>query len=135
MRFGFFCSVVAVLSLVCLGLLACTEASPGAQPDPQDRLRVLNSAVNIVSTLDARYAGRLAKEGVEIESRLVAAGFTPIVSIMASGRPDCATIKEFVETLDSVFRYADIRRAFADERVKPLFDSVGAFCSSTIEVG
>lgn len=62
---------------------------------------MLNSAVNIVSTLDSRYSARLAKEGVELESRLVAAGVTPTVSIMASGRPDCATMKEFVETLDA----------------------------------
>jgi len=82
-------------------ILSVVRSAVGmSQPDPQDRLRVLNSAVNIVSTLDSRYAARLAKEGVAVESRLVAAGMTPTVSIMASGRADCATMNEFVETLD-----------------------------------
>ena len=39
---------------------------------------------------------------------------------------------EFVETLDSVFRYDDIRRAFDDDSVKPLFEEEGAFCDSQL---
>lgn len=83
-------------------ILSVVRSAVGmTQPDPQDRLRVLNSAVAIVSTLDSHYAARLAKEGVEVESRLVAAGSIPTVSLMASGRPDCETMTEFVESLDA----------------------------------
>jgi hypothetical protein len=39
---------------------------------------------------------------------------------------------EFVETIDSVFRYDDIRRAFEDVSVKPLFGEEGGFCDSLL---
>lgn len=70
------------------------------QPDQQDRLRVLNSAAAVASTVDSKYAARLAKEGVDIESFLVANGQTPAVSIMASGYADCGAMKSFAEQLD-----------------------------------
>lgn len=71
-----------------------------SQPDPQDRLRVLASAANVASTISPRYAASLAKEGVELESFLVSNGQIPAVSIMASGRADCRTMKAFVDGLD-----------------------------------
>ncbi|MEO5936644.1 MAG: hypothetical protein ABIP81_05475 [Terriglobales bacterium] len=71
-----------------------------SQPDPQDRLRVLNSAAHVTASIAPKYSTQLAKEGVELESFLVANGQTPMVSIMASGRADCATMKAFVEPLN-----------------------------------
>ncbi len=77
-----------------------------SQPDPQDRLRVLNSAANVTAALAPQYALRLAKEGVHLESFLIANGQTPAVSLMASGRADCFTMKAFVESLDARATFA-----------------------------
>ncbi|HUS19399.1 MAG TPA: hypothetical protein VMZ25_07095 [Terriglobales bacterium] len=74
-----------------------------SQPDPQDRLRVLNSASQVASTISPKYAAQLAKEGVQLETFMVANGQTPAVSIMASGRADCPSMKEFVHQLDPRF--------------------------------
>ncbi len=70
------------------------------QPDTQDRLRVLDSAAAVASTVDPKYAAQIAKEGVELESLLVANGQTPAASIVASGNADCAAINSFVQQLD-----------------------------------
>jgi hypothetical protein len=69
------------------------------QPDPQDRLRVLASASEAVSTVDRALAKSLWKEGVQIESELVRTGKTPAVSMMASGHTDCAAAQNFIENL------------------------------------
>ena len=69
------------------------------QPDPQDRLRVLTVAANVISPIDAKTAKRLRREGVRIESELVQSGQTPAVSLMASGQADCASAQEFVSNL------------------------------------
>lgn len=70
-----------------------------SQPDPQDRLRVLNSAVNVTLAIAPIYAARLAKEGTRIETELIAVGQKPVVSLIASGRADCSTVKTFVDDL------------------------------------
>lgn len=70
------------------------------QPDQQDRLRVLNSAAAVASTIDPKYSAQIAKEGVELETFLVANGQTPAVSIMASGYAACGAMKSFAEQLD-----------------------------------
>ena len=69
------------------------------QPDPQDRLRVLNSAINVVSPIDHKLALQYAKEGVRIEAELIRSGQTPAVSIMATGDVDCASAVEFAQTV------------------------------------
>ena len=69
------------------------------QPDPQDRLRVLNSAINVVSPIDHKLALQYAKEGVHIEAELIRSGQTPAVSIMATGDVDCASAAEFAQTV------------------------------------
>ena len=69
------------------------------QPDPQDRLRVLSSAANVVSPIDRPMARSLWREGVRIESELVQLGKTPAVSLMSSGQADCMSAQSFVENL------------------------------------
>jgi hypothetical protein len=69
------------------------------QPDLQDRLRVLASAANVVSSVDRKMAKNLWHEGVRIEIELVQMGKTPAVSVMSSGQADCSSAQSFVENL------------------------------------
>lgn len=69
------------------------------QSDQQDRLRVLASAVNVVSPADPVLARKLSREGLRIESELIEAGQKPAVSVMSGGRVDCSAALEFVENL------------------------------------
>jgi hypothetical protein len=69
------------------------------ESDPQDRLRVLASAADVVSTIDRKMARKLWHEGVNIESELIRVGQTPSVSLMASGQADCTAALNFVENL------------------------------------
>jgi hypothetical protein len=69
------------------------------QPDPQDRLRVLSSAADVVATIDRKMAKNLWREGVRIESDLINVGETPAVSMMSTGEADCASAESFVENL------------------------------------
>ena len=68
-------------------------------PNPQDRLRVLASAADLVSTVDRNMARDLWREGVRIESELIRAGQKPVVSMMSKGHADCAAAEAFVENL------------------------------------
>jgi hypothetical protein len=68
-------------------------------PDPQDRLRVLSEAVQVVEPVDQQLAQRLAKEGTVIETRLVAEGQRPAVSMLAGGHVDCASALSFVQSI------------------------------------
>jgi hypothetical protein len=69
------------------------------QPDLQDRLRVLNSAANVIGPIDHKMALQFAKEGVRIEAELITAGQTPAVSMMATGDVDCASAAQFAESI------------------------------------
>lgn len=69
------------------------------QPDPQDRLRVLSSAADVVSSVSKPMATQLAKQGARLEAELISSGIKPAVSIMASGQVDCTTTANFVEAL------------------------------------
>jgi hypothetical protein len=69
------------------------------EPNPQDRLRVLASAAEVVSTIDRTMAKSLWREGVQIESDLVRSGEKPAVSMMAGGQGDCTATLSFVENL------------------------------------
>jgi hypothetical protein len=69
------------------------------QPDLQDRLRVLNSAANLVSPIDNKMALQFAKEGIRIEGELVASGQTPAVSMLSSGNVDCTAAAQFSEMI------------------------------------
>lgn len=67
--------------------------------DSEDRLRVLATAADVVSTVDRPMAKRLWREGVRVESELIGVGQKPAVSMMASGQADCAVALSFVENL------------------------------------
>jgi len=69
------------------------------QSDPQDRLRVLNSAASVVAPVQPETAKSLAKEGAQVEAEIIANGEQPAVSILSSGQVDCATMADFVERL------------------------------------
>lgn len=81
--------------------------------------------MNVTAALAPQYALGLAQEGVRLEATMVAQGQTPAVSLMASGRADCATMKAFVETLD-------VRHVFAAER--SLIGAVAKCQTTTLEV-
>jgi hypothetical protein len=69
------------------------------QSDQQDRLRVLSTAADVVSTIDKKMAKSFWSEGVGIESELVRIGEKPAVSMMANGQADCTAVQSFVENL------------------------------------
>jgi hypothetical protein len=69
------------------------------QSDPQDRLRVLRAAANVVGPIDAKLAQQYTKEGTAIETKLVAEGQTPAVTTLDGGNIDCASAANFVQTL------------------------------------
>ncbi|HKW75687.1 MAG TPA: hypothetical protein VJN64_09200 [Terriglobales bacterium] len=69
------------------------------QPDPQDRLRVLSTAADVVATIDRKMAKNFWREGVRIESDLINVGQTPAVSMMSTGQADCNSAENFVENL------------------------------------
>ena len=69
------------------------------QPDPQDRLRVLSSAADVVAPVSKPVATRLAQQGAHLEAELISSGIKPAVSILAGGQVDCATAANFVEAL------------------------------------
>lgn len=69
------------------------------QSDPQDRLRVLYAAANVVAPLNNSMAQQLAKQGTAIETKLVAEGQKPAVSMLAGGHVDCDSAATFVQTL------------------------------------
>src|SRR5262249_49336586 len=73
---------------------------------PQDRLRVLSAAADVISAFDRNMARGLWSEGVQIESDLIRLGEKPAVSMMASGQADCAVAENFVDNLqpDAVAR-------------------------------
>jgi hypothetical protein len=66
------------------------------QADPQDRLRVLAAAAELVAPVDGKFARRLGNEGARIELNLVQSGQMPAVSVLATGKVDCAAAAEFV---------------------------------------
>jgi len=69
------------------------------QPEQQDRLRVLNSAISVVKPLAPQYASKLAKEGAEIEAQLISAGETPAASVLSDGEVDCDSAVDFVQRI------------------------------------
>ena len=69
------------------------------ESDPQDRLRVLSTAADVVLPIDKKMARGFWNEGARIESDLVRTGQTPAVSMMSSGLVDCTAALNFVENL------------------------------------
>jgi hypothetical protein len=69
------------------------------QSDPQDRLRVLHSAVTVVAPVSRKMAQTLSREGVQLEAELIRAGQKPAISLFAAGNVDCASAANFVQML------------------------------------
>ncbi len=69
------------------------------ESDPQDRLRVLSTAADVISPIDKKMARGFWNEGARIETDLVRIGQTPAISMMSSGLVDCAAALNFVENL------------------------------------
>ena len=69
------------------------------QPDPQDRLRVLAAASQLVAPWNHELALKYSREGVELETQLVASGQTPAVSMLEAGQVDCSAKQNFVESV------------------------------------
>jgi hypothetical protein len=69
------------------------------ESDPQDRLRVLYAAANVVAPIDNKMAQQFAKEGTAIETKLVAEGQRPAVSMLAGGHVDCASAVTYIQTI------------------------------------
>jgi hypothetical protein len=67
------------------------------QPDPQDRLRVLNSATGVVGPLNSKLAKQFTTEGARLEAELIASGGKPAVSIFSAGAVDCAVAAQFMD--------------------------------------
>jgi hypothetical protein len=65
--------------------------------DQQDRLRVLNSALNVIGRRDAKRAHAMAQEAIGIEAQLISSGQEPAVSALASGFGNCTDIVGFVQ--------------------------------------
>src|SRR4051794_14126868 len=65
------------------------------QSDQQDRLRVLGSAVEVLAPIAPKTATELTKEGIRIESELIAIGQKPATSLFTSGQVDCKTATDF----------------------------------------
>lgn len=78
--------------------------------DPQDRLRVLSTAISVVSPVDPAYAKRLATEGVQVEAQLIGAGEKPAASIMETGQVSCTVATQFVDGLPAA-RVADAEQS------------------------
>jgi hypothetical protein len=69
------------------------------QSDPQDRLRVLASAAGVVGGISQAKARMFAREGIQLEMRLISSGQTPAVSLLQQGPVDCPLAQEFVDTI------------------------------------
>ena len=69
------------------------------QPDPQDRLRVLNTAASVIGPIDHKKALEFGKEGAQIEAELINAGQTPAVSMMSGGDVDCVSSSQFADRI------------------------------------
>lgn len=69
------------------------------QSDQQDRLRVLNSAANVISPIRPALAKQYAREGIRIEQELIQRGEAPAVSLIDSGHIDCASMPTFIENI------------------------------------
>jgi hypothetical protein len=67
--------------------------------DPQEKLRVLSTAVSVVSPVSQTLAKKYAAEGVQIEEHLIGSGQVPAASLMESGLVNCKSATEFVEQL------------------------------------
>ena len=88
---------LAQRSKFALNVLQSAVALP--QNDPQDRLRVLVSAAQLANSLSPKLKTSLAREGIELESRLIGGGQQPQASMVESGIVDCTAVGGLVDAL------------------------------------
>jgi hypothetical protein len=88
---------VAQRSKFVLNVLNSAVALP--QNDPQDRLRVLVSAARLANTVAPKMKKSLAREGMDVEARLIASGQQPQVSMVESGLVDCTAISGLIDAV------------------------------------
>jgi hypothetical protein len=88
---------LAQRSKFALNVLQTAVALP--QNDPQDRLRVLVSAAQLANSLSPKLRTSLAREGIELESRLIGSGQQPRASMVESGIVDCTAVAGLVDAL------------------------------------
>ncbi len=67
--------------------------------DPQDRLRVLAAAADVMSSIDPAKSREFASEGVQLEIQLILDGQKPAVSLMERSDVKCSVAQDFVEML------------------------------------
>jgi hypothetical protein len=77
-----------------LDVVRWAVALPGGEP--QDQLRVLTAATEVVGPVSSALAKRYAREGAQIEAQLIASGEKPDVSILSAGHFDCTGASAFV---------------------------------------
>ena len=80
-----------------LNVLKAAVAIP--QSDSQDRLRVLVAAGRLANSVSPVWKKKLAREGIELESRLIASGQRPQVSMVEAGIVDCPSVAELVDAV------------------------------------
>lgn len=88
---------LAQRSKFALNVLQSAVALP--QNDPQDRLRVLVSAAQLANSLSPKLKTSLAREGIDLESRLIGSGQLPQASMVESGIVDCTAVGGLVDAL------------------------------------
>lgn len=71
------------------------------QSDPQDRLRVLVSASNVIGPIKPGMARQFSKEGLQIEQEMILRGDAPAESMLTTGAVDCAAVQSLVESVSS----------------------------------
>lgn len=70
------------------------------QNDTQDRLRVLVSAARLANSLgNVQLKKSLAREGIDLESRLISSGQQPPVSMVETGIVDCNAVSGLAEAV------------------------------------
>ena len=87
----------AVRKQFALDVLKNAVALPVA--DPQDRLRVLTTAVAVARPLAPAMTKQLLAEGARIEADLIAHGTKPEVSVLNAADADCGVATRFVESV------------------------------------
>ncbi len=94
------------------------------QSDPQDHLRVLLSAARVASSVSAKLSRSLARQGIEVETQLIATGQKPAVSMLESGLVDCSAVAGFVDA---------VRPESIHEAEQSLIAAVGACPKQALE--
>ncbi len=69
------------------------------QSTPQDRLRVLTSAAQVIAPIRPALAKIYSREGLRVEQELIQRGEQPVSSMLSSGPVDCKAVQTLVESI------------------------------------